>query len=158
MGGALCVDDPELGATLQAQRTAMGATPGSLEVWLLLRSLRTLPLRLDRHCANATALAAWLDSAVAVDGAPETEAAAAAAHPLCGLVRRVWHPSLPHHPGHEIATRQMKNGFGAPHLPALFPHMPAGVARPSPPRSAVAAARLTISHDARTRCRWHDVD
>jgi|EP01047_Picozoa_sp_COSAG01_P017011 cystathionine gamma-synthase len=45
MGGAVCVGDPALAAQLRAQRTAMGGTPGSLEVWLLLRSLRTLSLR-----------------------------------------------------------------------------------------------------------------
>ena len=96
VGGALCVEDDELAERLHAQRTAMGSVPGSLEVWLLLRSLRTLSLRLERHCSSATAIATWLDESVAD-----------AEHPLHGLVRRVWHPSLPSHPGHDVATRQM---------------------------------------------------
>ena len=96
VGGALCVDDNELAERLTAQRTAMGGVPGSLEVWLLLRSLRTLSLRLERHNESATSVASWLDQSIAD-----------ADHPLHRLVVRVWHPSLSHHPGHDVAVRQM---------------------------------------------------
>ena len=82
--GALCVDDPALAKRLLSQREALGAVPGSLEVWLLLRSLRTLSLRLERHCASAAAIASWLDASIA-----DSE------HPLHGLVVKAHHPSLP---------------------------------------------------------------
>ena len=49
MGGALCVSDAALATVLKADRTALGATPGSLEPWLLMRSLRTLNLRVTRQ-------------------------------------------------------------------------------------------------------------
>ncbi|MGI5491367.1 trans-sulfuration enzyme family protein [Microtetraspora malaysiensis] len=68
-----------------------GATLGPFDAWLLLRGLRTLPLRVPRHNANGEALAAALE-----------------AHPA---VSRVHHPSLASHPQHELATRQM-TGFG----------------------------------------------
>ncbi len=90
------MDDDELAERLRAQRTAIGGVPGALEVWLLLRSLRTLPLRLERHNTSARLIAAWLQQSIED-----------ADHPLHGLVERVWHPSLPHHPGHEVAIRQM---------------------------------------------------
>lgn len=64
MGGALCVTDAALAAQLREERTAMGSTPGNLECWLLLRSLRTLHLRVQRQCETATALVAWLHAAV----------------------------------------------------------------------------------------------
>jgi cystathionine beta-lyase/cystathionine gamma-synthase len=96
VGGALCVDDDELAERLRAQRTAIGGVPGSLEVWLLLRSLRTLPLRLERHNTSAILIAAWLQQSIKDSD-----------HPLHGLVERVWHPSLPDHPGHDVAVRQM---------------------------------------------------
>ena len=82
--GALCVDDPALAKRLLSQREALGAVPGSLEVWLLMRSLRTLSLRLERHCASAAAIASWLDASIA-----DSE------HPLHGLVVKAHHPSLP---------------------------------------------------------------
>ena len=57
-------DDDELAERLRAQRTAIGGVPGSLEVWLLLRSLRTLPLRLERHNTSAILIAAWLQQSI----------------------------------------------------------------------------------------------
>ena len=88
VGGALCVDDDELAEKLRAQRTAIGGVPGALEVWLLLRSLRTLPLRLERHNTSARLIVAWLQQSIED-----------ADHPLHGLVERVWHPSLLITPG-----------------------------------------------------------
>lgn len=105
MGGALCVADAALATQLREERTAMGSTPGGLECWLLLRSLRTLHLRVHRQCDTATALAKWLHAAVNRGGGGSN-------HPLSGLVRSVAHPSLPSDPSHEVASRQMNGGFG----------------------------------------------
>ena len=102
IGGALCVSDPSLAAALRADRTAVGSTPGSLEVWLLMRSLRTLHLRVERQSATASAIAAWLRRAV------EGEQG----HPLKGLVHSVAHPSLPTDPSHAVAKQQMTGGYG----------------------------------------------
>lgn len=69
-----------------------GGTLGPIDAWLLLRGLRTLGVRMDRHSATAAAVAAALDR-----------------HPA---VRHVDHPSLPSDPGHAVARRQMSGGFG----------------------------------------------
>ena len=90
--GACVTNDPELDATLRGYRTLHGAIAGPFEVWLALRGLRTLHLRVERAQANAVELAARL-----------------AEHPAVAEVR---HPSLPTDPGHERAARQMR-GFGA---------------------------------------------
>lgn len=104
LGGALCVGDGELARQLRQDRTALGSTPGSLEVWLLMRSLRTLHLRVERQSRTAAELAAWLHSATAMGGMED--------HPLHGLVHAVHHPSLPSHPSHAVAAKQMQGGFG----------------------------------------------
>ncbi|MEL7253883.1 MAG: PLP-dependent transferase [Pseudomonadota bacterium] len=75
-----------------AQRADAGALLGPMEAWLLMRGLRTLPLRVERMCASAQKIA---------------EAMAAHAR-----VEAVWYPGLPGHPGHDLATRQMCGGFG----------------------------------------------
>jgi cystathionine gamma-synthase len=90
MGGVVVAADPNRAAELQSARVADGSLPGSLDVWLTLRGVRTLPLRLGRQCDTAAAIAAHLD----------------------GTVPQVWYPGLATHPGHDIATRQMR-GFGA---------------------------------------------
>ncbi|WP_420432284.1 trans-sulfuration enzyme family protein [Hyphobacterium sp.] len=69
-----------------------GAVPGAFDSWLLMRGLRTLFLRFERQSANAMAVAEAMN-----------------AHPA---VSHVLYPGLPDHPGHEIAARQMTNGFG----------------------------------------------
>jgi len=102
MGGALCVADAQLAQELRDDRTALGSTPGSLEVWLLMRSLRTLYLRVERQSETAAALAAWLQAA----------AEGEAGHPLAGMVHSVHHPSLPSDPSHAVALKQMMGGFG----------------------------------------------
>lgn len=102
VGGALCVGSAELAAELKAERTAYGSTPGALEPWLLMRSLRTLHLRVARQSASAAAVAAWLQRAVAREPA----------HALAGAVLSVRHPSLPLDPSHAVATRQMAGGYG----------------------------------------------
>ena len=57
VGGAVCVSDEGLAQELRSDRTALGSTPGSLEVWLLQRSLRTLHLRVKQQSESAAALA-----------------------------------------------------------------------------------------------------
>jgi cystathionine gamma-synthase len=90
--GAALADDDALHARLHAYRTLHGSIAGPFEVWLALRGLRTLALRVERSQANAAVLARRLSE-----------------HPAVAEVR---HPSLPHDPGHERATRLM-DGYGS---------------------------------------------
>jgi cystathionine gamma-synthase len=91
VGGALVVTDPELGERLAFHRNATGGVAGAFDAWLTLRGVKTLAVRMDRHCANAARVAETL-----------------AAHPAVG---EVFYPGLPSHPGHEVAAKQMR-GFG----------------------------------------------
>ena len=91
IGGALVVDDTALWEELKFFQNAIGAIPGPQDCFLVLRGTKTLAIRLDRHCANARAVAGFLD------GHPE--------------VARVYFPGLPSHPGHAVARRQMRD-FG----------------------------------------------
>jgi cystathionine beta-lyase/cystathionine gamma-synthase len=91
MGGAVLTNDDRLGERLAFLQYVGGAVPSPFDCWLLLRGLKTLAVRMDRHQANAQAVAAFLRD-----------------HPR---VERVFYPGLPEHPGHEIAKRQMR-GFG----------------------------------------------
>jgi cystathionine gamma-synthase len=91
IGGALVVDDAELAEGLRFHQNAMGAVPGPFDCWLVLRGVKTLGVRMDRHCANAARVAEML-----------------AAHPA---VDTVYYPGLPTHRGHELAAKQMR-GFG----------------------------------------------
>jgi cystathionine gamma-synthase len=69
----------------------MGAVPGPFDAWLTLRGIKTLGVRMDRHCDNAERIAAYLTR-----------------HPK---VAAVFYPGLPEHPGHEVAAKQMRR-FG----------------------------------------------
>jgi cystathionine gamma-synthase len=96
VGGALVVgnsstSDDELGEQLAYHQNAMGAVAGAFDAWLVLRGIKTLGVRMDRHQANAARIADFLL------GRPD--------------VSSVLYPGLPDHPGHEIAARQM-SGFG----------------------------------------------
>jgi cystathionine gamma-synthase len=91
VGGALVIRDAELGERLAYNHNAMGAVASPFDSWLVLRSLKTLGVRMDRHSANAARVAAFL-----LD------------HPK---VASVLYPGLPTHPGHDIAAKQM-SGFG----------------------------------------------
>ena len=91
VGGALVTDDPVWAERLTYNQNAMGAVNGPFDAWLLMRGIKTLGVRMDRHCANAAEVAEFL-----------------LAHPA---VSSVLYPGLPDHPGHEIAARQM-SGFG----------------------------------------------
>ena len=91
IGGALVVRDPELAERLAFHQNAMGAVPGPLDSWLVLRGIKTLGVRMDRHCSNARLVVDALNR-----------------HPA---VREVLWPGLPNHPGHDVAVRQMRD-FG----------------------------------------------
>jgi cystathionine gamma-synthase len=91
VGGALVLADDELAETVAYHQNAMGAVAGPFDSWLVLRGIKTLGVRMDRHCANASRVAELLTS-----------------HPK---VSEVYYPGLPEHPGHEIAAKQMK-AFG----------------------------------------------
>src|SRR3954454_5485696 len=92
VGGALVVRDLELANTIEYHQNAIGAVAGPFDAWLTLRGLRTLAVRMDRHCDNAEKVVEFL-----------------VGHPA---VSRVYYPGLSEHPGHEVATRQMKRYGG----------------------------------------------
>ena len=89
--GAVLARDPAVFEPVKFLQNATGAIPSPFDCWLTLRGLKTLELRMQRHADNAEAIARALES-----------------H---RIVRRVYFPGLPAHPGHEIAKRQM-TGFG----------------------------------------------
>ncbi|MDA8045512.1 MAG: cystathionine gamma-synthase [Actinomycetota bacterium] len=91
VGGFLAVADTDLGDRLAFFQNAVGGVPGPMDCYLVLRGVKTLAIRMDRHCANASAVAGLLES-----------------HPA---VSRVHYPGLRSHPGHDVAVRQMR-GFG----------------------------------------------
>jgi cystathionine gamma-synthase len=91
VGGALVTGDAGLGERLAYNHNAMGAVASPFDSWMVLRSLKTLGVRMDRHCANAARIAEFL-----VD------------HPKVGSVL---YPGLPDHAGHDVAAKQM-SGFG----------------------------------------------
>ncbi|MFC5799767.1 cystathionine gamma-synthase [Streptomyces formicae] len=91
VGGALVTADDALGEELAYHQNAMGAVAGPFDSWIVLRGIKTLAVRMDRHSANAARIAEMLTK-----------------HPK---VTRVLYPGLPEHPGHEIAAKQMKD-FG----------------------------------------------
>ncbi|WP_440068245.1 cystathionine gamma-synthase [Streptosporangium sp. OZ121] len=91
VGGALVARDAGLGEELAYHQNAMGAVAGPFDAWLTLRGLKTLGVRMDRHCDNAERVVDLL-----------------LAHPR---VTSVLYPGLADHPGHEVAAKQMKR-FG----------------------------------------------
>jgi cystathionine gamma-synthase len=91
IGGFAATNDPTIAERLQFLQKSLGAVPGPFDCWLVLRGIKTLAVRMQRHCANAEVVALWLSR-----------------HPM---VERVLYPGLPTHPGHDIAAKQMRN-FG----------------------------------------------
>lgn len=91
VGGALVAGSAELGERLAFHQNAMGAVAGPFDAWLVLRGIKTLGVRMDRHCANAVRVVEALSGHDAVS--------------------EVHYPGLPSHPGHDVAARQM-SGFG----------------------------------------------
>jgi cystathionine gamma-synthase len=92
IGGFVACDDDDLAAAIGAVQRAAGAVPGPLDCFLVLRGVKTLALRMERHCANAEAVVAFLEG-----------------HPAVG---DVLYPGRPSHPGHDVATRQMRRYGG----------------------------------------------
>jgi cystathionine gamma-lyase len=92
IGGAVVVNDDGLRGKIAFHQNAVGAVPGPMDCYLVLRGIKTLAVRMDRHCANALAVARALER-----------------HPK---VRRVHYPGLEGHPGHAVAAAQMR-AFGA---------------------------------------------
>jgi cystathionine gamma-synthase len=88
VGGALVVADDGVADQIAFHQNAMGAVAGPFDSWLVLRGIKTLGVRMDRHCANAERVVSVLT-----------------AHPR---VTQVLYPGLPEHPGHEVAGKQMK--------------------------------------------------
>jgi len=92
IGGFAATSDPTLAERLAFLQNGLGAVPGPFDSWLVLRGLKTLALRMQRHCENARAVAEFLDG-----------------HPA---VERVLYPGLSDHPGHDVAARQMSDYGG----------------------------------------------
>jgi len=92
VGGALVVRDLEVAERIGFHQNAIGAVAGPFDAWLVLRGLKTLGVRMDRHCDNAEKVVAFL-----------------AGHPQ---VAEVIYPGLESHPGHEVASKQMKRYGG----------------------------------------------
>jgi cystathionine gamma-lyase len=93
IGGAAIVGaNPDLAEKVGFLQNAVGAIAGPFDAFLTLRGVKTLDVRMRRHCDNALTLAAWLEG-----------------HPK---VRRVIYPGLPSHPRHDLARRQMRGGGG----------------------------------------------
>ena len=91
IGGFAATNDPTIAERLKFLQKSLGAVPGPFDCWLVLRGLKTLAIRMERHSENAQAVATFLAGHAGVE--------------------RVLFPGLPDHPGHEIAARQM-SAFG----------------------------------------------
>jgi cystathionine gamma-synthase len=91
VGGFAATNDPTIAERLLFLQKSLGAIPGPFDSWLVLRGLKTLAVRMERHCENARRVAEFLDGHAAVE--------------------KVLYPGLESHPGHEIARRQMRD-FG----------------------------------------------
>jgi len=88
MGGAVLTNDEDLAEKVAFQQTSAGATLSPFESWLTTRGIKTLAVRMERHCSNAHALATHLSGDARIS--------------------RVLYPGLPEHPGHTIAKDQMR--------------------------------------------------
>jgi cystathionine beta-lyase/cystathionine gamma-synthase len=91
VGGFCGTNDPTIAERLYFLQKSLGAVPGPFDAWLVLRGIKTLAVRMQRHCENGRAIAGWLEQQPGVE--------------------QVLYPGLPSHPGHEIAKRQMRD-FG----------------------------------------------
>jgi cystathionine gamma-lyase len=92
IGGAIVTSDDDLHARLRFLQNAVGGVPSPMDAFLVLRGLKTLPVRMERHARNALAVARFLASQ------PQVE--------------RVIYPGLPSHPQHALARRQMSGSGG----------------------------------------------
>jgi cystathionine gamma-synthase len=91
VGGFVAVNDEALAEKLYFLQKSLGAVPGPFDSWLVLRGLKTLALRMRQHCENARQIADFLEGHAAVE--------------------RVFYPGLDSHPGHDVASSQMRD-FG----------------------------------------------
>jgi cystathionine gamma-synthase len=92
LAGLIVTKGKELSAEMAILHNSIGAVLGPQDSWLLMRGMKTLALRMDRHQENATKVAQWLK-----------------AHPS---VEEVYYPGLPHHPGHDIQQAQTSGNTG----------------------------------------------
>jgi cystathionine gamma-lyase len=92
IGGAAVVRSAELKEKLAFLQNAVGAVPSPFDAFLTLRGIKTLAVRMERHCTNALSIARFLEK-----------------HPK---IQSVYYPGLPSHPQHELAQRQMHGRFG----------------------------------------------
>src|SRR5437879_9802625 len=91
IGGFAATNDPTIAERLSFLQKSLGAVPGPMDCWLVLRGIKTLAVRMRQHCHNAHAISGFLER-----------------HPR---VEQVLYPGLPRHPGHAIAAKQMRD-FG----------------------------------------------
>src|SRR6188472_3216501 len=91
LGGFAATNDPTIAERLYFLQKSLGGVPGPFDCWLVLRGIKTLAVRMRKHCENAHVVAGFLDR-----------------HPR---VERAIYPGLPNHPGHAIAAHQMRD-FG----------------------------------------------
>src|SRR5205807_6895981 len=92
IGGFAATNDPTIAERLYFLQKSLGAVPGPFDCWLVLRGIKTLAVRMRKHCENAHVVAHWLSR-----------------HPR---IERTLYPGLPTHPGHQIAARQMHDSGG----------------------------------------------
>jgi cystathionine gamma-synthase len=107
IGGFAATNDPTIAERLYFLQKSLGAVPGPFDCWLVLRGIKTLALRMRKHCENATAVALW----------------------LARNVEQVYYPGLPTHPGHAVAARQMHDFGGMVSFLAETPEAAAEIAR-----------------------------
>ncbi len=107
IGGFAATNDPTIAERLYFLQKSLGAVPGPFDCWLVLRGIKTLALRMKKHCENATAIALW----------------------LARTVEHVYYPGLPTHPGHTIASRQMRDYGGMVSFLAETPEEAAAIAK-----------------------------
>ena len=92
IGGLVVTNRTDVQKRLRLIQVAAGAVPSPFDCYLTVRGLKTLAVRMQRHCDNALSLAQWLEQRAEVE--------------------RVYYPGLDAHPGHSLAKSQMKGGFG----------------------------------------------
>ena len=108
IGGFAGTNDGAIAERLRFLQKSLGAVPGPFDSWLVLRGIKTLAVRMRKHCENAAAIAGMLVSQPTVE--------------------RVLYPGLPTHPGHEIAARQMRDFGGMVSFLAASPEEAVAIA------------------------------
>lgn len=122
VGGAIVTSDAQVYERLKFLQNAAGAVPGPFDCWLVLRGLKTLALRMERHSANGLHLARWLEQQ--------------------SPVKRVIYPGLVSHPQYDVARRQMQTPHGAPAFGGMISFVAKG-GKPAAER-IVASTKLFV--------------